>query len=152
MIEVVSTFQQRFNEALQIRDIKPVDIAKRTGISESTISQYRSGYAKPKQDKLAILSNALHVNPVWLMGLNVPMEAVETFATPDEFELAWHRRGGGRHPIELSDTEHEIILSYRVASDGIKDSINKLLDIKIAENKDMGKRLKAYKDGLTKKE
>ena len=85
MIEVVSTFQQRFNEALQIRDIKPVDIAKRTGISESTISQYRSGYAKPKQDKLAILSNALHVNPVWLMGYDVPMERQKN--TPIEPEL-----------------------------------------------------------------
>ena len=134
MIEVVSTFQQRFNEALQIRDIKPVDIAKRTGISESTISQYRSGYAKPKQDKLAILSNALYVNPVWLMGLNVPMEAVETFATPDEFELAWHRRGGGRHPIELSDLEHEVVLSYRCADQGIKDSVNKLLDIEVKKD------------------
>ena len=134
MIEVVSTFQQRFNEALQIRDIKPVDIAKRTGISESTISQYRSGYAKPKQDKLAILSNALHVNPVWLMGLNVPMEAVETFATSDEFELAWHRRGGGRHPIELSDLEHEVVLSYRCADQGIKDSVNKLLDIEVKKD------------------
>ena len=74
MIEIISSFKERFNEALSIRNIKPIELSEKTGISESTISQYRSGYAKPKDDKLVVLSNALDVNPVWLMGLNVPME------------------------------------------------------------------------------
>lgn len=73
MIEVVSTFNKRIDEALNIRQLKPVDLSKRTGISEATISQYRSGYAKPKQDKLSLISDALDVSPAWLMGLNVPM-------------------------------------------------------------------------------
>lgn len=73
MIELVSDFKNRFEQALKYRDIKPVEISEKTGISESTISQYRSGYAKPKEDKLVILSNALDVNPVWLLGVNVPM-------------------------------------------------------------------------------
>lgn len=77
MIEIVSTFKERFNQALSIRNIKPVELSEKTGISESTISQYRSGYAKPKEDKLAVLSNVLSVNPVWLMGLNVPMDEEE---------------------------------------------------------------------------
>ena len=54
--------------------MKPVELSEKTGISEATISQYRSGYAKPKEDKLVVISNALGINPVWLMGLNVPME------------------------------------------------------------------------------
>ena len=95
MIEIVSTFKERFNKALTIRNIKPVELSEKTGISESTISQYRSGYAKPKDDKLAILSNALNVNPVWLLGLNVPMDEeeqrkriIEQYAkpTPEEIE------------------------------------------------------------------
>ena len=73
MIEVTTTFSSRLDEALAIRQLKPVDLSKRTGISESTISQYRSGYAKPKQDKLSLISDALNVSPAWLMGLNVPM-------------------------------------------------------------------------------
>ena len=67
-------FNVRFNEALEVKNIRPVDISKITGISESTISQYRSGYAVPKRNKLAIISKALHVNPSWLLGLDVPME------------------------------------------------------------------------------
>ena len=74
MINVVSNFKDRFNQALEIRNILPVDLSKRTKISEATISQYRSGYAKPKEEKLAIISNALNVNPAWLMGLDVSME------------------------------------------------------------------------------
>ena len=77
MIEKISNFKDRFNQALDIRNIKPVEVSEKTGISEATISQYRSGYAKPKDDKLVALSNALNVNPVWLMGLNVSMD-IET--------------------------------------------------------------------------
>jgi transcriptional regulator with XRE-family HTH domain len=54
---------------------------------------------------------------------------VESFATPEEFELAWHRSGGGRHPLQLSDTEHEMILAYRCADNGTQSSVLKLLDI-----------------------
>ena len=79
MIKQVSTFKERFNEALNIRNMKPIELCEKTGISESTISQYRSGYAKPKENKLMVISNALDVNPVWLMGLDVPMEYVQTF-------------------------------------------------------------------------
>ena len=74
MIERISDFKSRFNEALSIRNMKPVELSEKAGISEATISQYRSGYAIPKIDKLVLLSNVLDVNPVWLMGLNVAME------------------------------------------------------------------------------
>lgn len=73
MIEIVEEFRTRLNKALSIREMKPVDLAKKCGISESTISQYRSGYAKPKDQRLALIANALGVQPAWLMGMDVPM-------------------------------------------------------------------------------
>jgi transcriptional regulator with XRE-family HTH domain len=94
MIEKVSNFKTRFNQALELRNMKPVELSEKTGISESTISQYRSGYAKPKEDKLAIISNALNVNPVWLLGLNVP---IETKPMPDTDNI---------------DVKNEIITQY----------------------------------------
>lgn len=54
---------------------------------------------------------------------------VESFATPEEFELAWHRSGGGRHLLQLSNTEHEMVLAYRCADNGTQSSVLKLLDI-----------------------
>ena len=74
MIKKIEEFNVRLDKALSLRDMKPVELSKKTGISESTISQYRSGYAKPKENKLTIIADALNVNPVWLMGLDVPME------------------------------------------------------------------------------
>lgn len=73
MIEKTSDFRHRFIEAMETRQIKAADLSRKTGISESTISQYRSGYAMPKEKKLSLISNALDVNPAWLMGLNVSM-------------------------------------------------------------------------------
>lgn len=87
MIEMVSNFKERFNKALDIRNMKPVELSEKTGISESTISQYRSGYAKPKEDKLVLLSNALNVNPVWLLGVNVPMESISEYSNDTDEAL-----------------------------------------------------------------
>ena len=42
-------------------------------MNRSDISQYVSGKVEPGQDKLAVLAKALHVDPVWLMGIDVPM-------------------------------------------------------------------------------
>lgn len=70
----IETFQNRLAYALRIRNIKPVELHEKTDISESLISKYLSGNAIARQRKLSILSEALDVNPVWLMGYDVPME------------------------------------------------------------------------------
>lgn len=72
-IEIKEEFKYRLEKALTFRNMRPKDLADKSGISESTISQYRSGYAKPKEKKLALIASALNVNPTWLMGLDVPM-------------------------------------------------------------------------------
>lgn len=66
-------FKDRLNEALEMRDWKPSDLVRETGISAATISQYRSGYSKPKEKRLGKIAEVLHVNPAWLMGLDVDM-------------------------------------------------------------------------------
>lgn len=68
----IADFKDRLNEALILRDVKPVELHRRTGISEATISQYRSGYAEPKKKKLEQIASALSVDPAFLMGLDVP--------------------------------------------------------------------------------
>lgn len=43
-------------------------------ISKSLLSHYVSGKAEPRSKRLFILSKALDVSPVWLMGYDVPQE------------------------------------------------------------------------------
>lgn len=70
----IEDFKTRFNKAISMRNIKPAELADKTGLSKSTISHYMSGYTKPKSDKLFVLAKVLDVREQWLMGLNVPME------------------------------------------------------------------------------
>ena len=93
MINKIDEFKNRLNRALSLRNVKPVELAQRTKISESTISQYRSGYAKPKADKLSLIADALDVNPAWLMGYDTPMRPIsytEDDATANEIMSIYH--------------------------------------------------------------
>ncbi len=72
----IETFQNRLSVALRIRDIKPVELHEKTGISESLISKYLSGKAIARQRKLSLISDTLNISPVWLMGYDVPMDSI----------------------------------------------------------------------------
>lgn len=74
MNEMIDTFANRLNKAINIRNIKPVELAEKTGIDKSKISSYMSGRYKAKQDGIYLLANALDVSEAWLMGLDVPMD------------------------------------------------------------------------------
>lgn len=74
MLERKEEFKDRLTRAMDIRGIRAVDLAHRLGVSESAISQYRSGYAVPKSQRTADIAAILRVDPVWLMGMDVPME------------------------------------------------------------------------------
>lgn len=80
MTKIVEDFRIRLEKALTKNNMKPIELAEKTGISQSTISQYRSGYSKPKDKRLVKIAEVLHVNPAWLMGLDVPEEPQENLA------------------------------------------------------------------------
>ena len=65
----IDTFANRLSKAILIRNIKPVDLAEKTGISKSKISSYMSGRFKAKQDGVFLLSKALDVDPRLVNGL-----------------------------------------------------------------------------------
>ena len=71
------SFQKRLEKALNFRNMKPVELHEKTGISESLLSKYLSGNAIARQRKIALISEALNINPVWLMGYDVPMEEIK---------------------------------------------------------------------------
>lgn len=64
----------RIAEALKIRGIKRADLAKKTGICSSTISNWANQKYQPKHKSLYILAQALNVNEMWLAGYDMPME------------------------------------------------------------------------------
>lgn len=74
----------RIARALTIRGMKQAELCEKTKIPKSAISQYISGAFEPKQDRIFLISQALNVDPVWLMGYDVPMVKKDS---PDNSEL-----------------------------------------------------------------
>ena len=65
--------KERLKEALKYSGLSPIELSEKTNIPKSSISQYMSGYARPKQDRIYLMSKALGVNEAWLMGYDVPI-------------------------------------------------------------------------------
>lgn len=63
-----SDFSKRLAKALEIRNMKPSDIAKNTGLSHALISQYLSGKFVAKSDKIILLAKGLNINELYLAG------------------------------------------------------------------------------------
>ena len=77
----------RIKKALSIRNMKQSELCEKTKIPKSALSEYISGAYEPKQDRVFIMAQALNVDPVWLMGFDVPMEKEDKKSSPNEASL-----------------------------------------------------------------
>lgn len=85
--ERIASCADRIREALRIRGMKQSDLCRMTKIPKSAISQYLSGAFEPKQDRIYLISKALNVNEIWLMGLDAPMDRLPS-PSPETLELS----------------------------------------------------------------
>lgn len=80
-----SNTSERLKEAMRIANMKQTDLARATGLGKGGISNYVIGRYEPKSNIISILAEALNVDPVWLMGYDVPMERKQS--SPNNQEL-----------------------------------------------------------------
>lgn len=59
---------ERLRTLMREKDITQAELSRLTGIRASSISDWLKGKYTPKQDKIALLADALHVTPAWLLG------------------------------------------------------------------------------------
>ncbi|MDK4495292.1 helix-turn-helix domain-containing protein [Fusobacterium necrophorum] len=64
----------RIRQALEIRNLKQIELSEKSGVKPSALNQYISGKIVPRQKALSALALALNVSETWLMGYNVPIE------------------------------------------------------------------------------
>jgi repressor LexA len=64
-------FQERLQEAIKRSGLSQSEVAKRSGISRGSITDYIKGRYEAKQDKVYDLAKVLGVRSEWLMGYNV---------------------------------------------------------------------------------
>lgn len=65
-------FINRLKTVMAEHKITQTELAKRTGIRQSSISDWLNNRYEPKQDKVYLLANALNVSPAWLLGYDEP--------------------------------------------------------------------------------
>ena len=64
----------RIDEALNIRGMKAVELAERTGLNKGSISHWIKQRWQPKQKAIMLMASVLEVDEMWLAGYDAPME------------------------------------------------------------------------------
>lgn len=59
---------ERFKTAIREAHLTQQELADKTNINKSSISQYCNGTNCPARDRAEIIGRVLDVNPAWLMG------------------------------------------------------------------------------------
>ena len=136
---------EMFEKLCQSRNVTPYKVSKETGISRSTLSDWKTGKSTPKTDKLEKLAGYFGVTVDYLLtGKDVVQIIVdrgheelegaeyyiEVHADPDKFSNEsldrWNKFEMKRW---LPSAERTLLEHYRVADPGTKAAVRKLLDI-----------------------
>ena len=81
--ESIATFGDRLKEALKVNNMTQSKLSEISGINTSTISEYIKGKYDPSRSRIFESSVVLKVNPVWLMGFDVPMKEEKLEKEPE---------------------------------------------------------------------
>ena len=110
--------KDRLALALKIKEKSAKDLSDLTNIPKSSISQYMSGYAKPKSDRIHSIAKALHINEAWLLGFDVPMDKSDIIKQlepinmifDDYFPLHYCTNLSAGSPTELLEAEPDAVV------------------------------------------
>ena len=78
----MSKLKDRLADAMAFANMNATELAYKTKIPKASISQYLSGYASPKADRIYLRANALNVSEAWLMGYDVAIETKDQVDIP----------------------------------------------------------------------
>lgn len=87
-------FINRLKSIMKERKITQTELANRTGIRQSSISDWLNDRYEPKQDKVYIIAKALNVSPAWLLGYDEPSttQTEGYYVDPETAEFAEYLR------------------------------------------------------------
>lgn len=104
---------ERYCEIRNQKGLKDADVARLSGVTKSTFSDWKKGLYQPKREKLIKIADALGVSLEYLMN----GEDVEWDPAGQKID----------YTISLSEEEQEILTAYRSADEVQKEMIKRLL-------------------------
>lgn len=78
---------RRLMEAMNDKNIKPVELVEKTGITKGSISQYMNGRNRPNNINAGKIADVLDVDPMWLMGFDVEKKAKRYILVDDSTRI-----------------------------------------------------------------
>ena len=130
----VAEFKDRLRQAMEMRDLKQIDLANRGNFDKGQLSSWLSGKYKPKQENTDKLADILGVSEGWLLGYDTPMERGVQMHLADVIDDPVLLEGKNAplpptiHDIQLSDVELDLVEKYRFLDDHGKDMVTSVLD------------------------
>ena len=120
----------RIKEARDMREMTLEDIANDVHLARSTIQRYEN--AKIISIKIPVIeaiAKSLHVDPVWLMGEDVPMIPKSDAEQFGEYITAFNKKRNDRIiSLNLNDNELDMIIKFRSLDSFGKDVVTIILD------------------------
>lgn len=98
----------RLKGALSMRDLKPQELADKSGVNKASISQYVNGKNKPSIENAMKMGKVLSVPPEWLMGYDFKELPID-------------------NKDSLTDDEKDILIRYRNADEQTKLMVLRIL-------------------------
>lgn len=96
-----------FERLLRSRNVTAYQVAKATGISQSTLSDWKKGRSVPKMDKIQKIADYFGVSVEYLMGSATEKDpAPKSEVTDDDIKFALF--GGG----PVSDAQYEEVKQF----------------------------------------
>lgn len=99
---------KRIQLALSNANIKPQELADRSGIGKASISQYVNGSHAPGNVSAEKMGKILDVNPLWLMGFDVNMKESRADKSPSSASVSIPVLGRVAAGIPLTASEYVV--------------------------------------------
>lgn len=71
--KMISNFQNRLIELIELSKLNQKEFADKIDTSKSIINRYVHRGDNPKADRIIHIANTFNINPLWLMGCDVPI-------------------------------------------------------------------------------
>ena len=113
--EKVADFKDRLREAVKDKNMKAIELGRRTSVGKSMISYYMAGKSMPGADRIYLFAQVLEVNEAWLMGYDVPKKRTDTQKKNDQLARVIQKLRTDAEFFDLVCTASELSAAERAS-------------------------------------